>query len=157
MSWSASKKIGRILHNATYKGYNCYLKSFSNNYLEQKRIKNLDEETYMYVKGDFEPIVSEEIWDKCSEIRKARTTKMIVNKGERTYGKKSTQDVWLRKLRCSCGSTFRKTSGEPIREAMRFLGISVIIRSTMAARLSEKRMVLIQRGTAIFAWLATGS
>ena len=107
VSWSASK-IGRILHNATYKGYNCYLKSFSNNYLEQKRIKNLDEETYMYVKGDFEPIVSEEIWDKCSEIRKARTTKMIVNKGERTYGKKSTQDVWLRKLRCSCGSTFRK-------------------------------------------------
>ncbi|TGX96585.1 recombinase family protein [Hominisplanchenecus murintestinalis] len=107
VSWSASK-IGRILHNATYKGYNCYLKSFSNNYLEQKRIKNLDEETYMYVKGDFEPIVSEEVWNKCSEIRKARTTKMIVNKGERTYGKKSTQDVWLRKLRCSCGSTFRK-------------------------------------------------
>lgn len=62
----------------------------------------------MYVKGDFEPIVSEEIWDKCSEIRKARTTKMIVYKGERTYGKKSTQDVWLRKLHCSCGSTFRK-------------------------------------------------
>ena len=107
VSWSASK-IGRILHNATYKGYNCYLKSFSNNYLEQKRIKNLDEETYMYVKGDFEPIVSEEVWNKCREIRKARTTKMVVNKGERTYGKKSTQDVWLRKLRCSCGSTFRK-------------------------------------------------
>lgn len=85
-----------------------YLKSFSNNYLEQKRIKNLDEETYMYVKGDFEPIISEEVWDKCSEIRKAKTTKMIVNQGERTYGKKSTQDVWLKKLRCSCGSTFRK-------------------------------------------------
>lgn len=80
----------------------------------------------MYVKGDFEPIVSEEIWDKCSEIRKARTTKMIVYKGERTYGKKSTQDVWLRKLHCSCGSTFRKTSGEPIKGAMKFLGISVI-------------------------------
>lgn len=107
VSWSASK-IGRILHNATYKGYIGYLKSFSNNYLEQKRIKNLDEETYMYVKGDFEPIISEEVWDKCSEIRKARTTKMIVNQGERTYGKKSTQDVWLKKLRCSCGSTFRK-------------------------------------------------
>lgn len=107
VSWAASK-VGRILHNATYKGYNCYLKSFSNNYLEQKRVKNLDEETYMYVKGDFEPIVSEEIWNKCSEIRKSRTTKMIVNKGERTYGKKASQDVWLRKLRCSCGSTFRK-------------------------------------------------
>ncbi len=33
---------------------------------------------------------------------------MIVNKGERTYGKKASQDVWLRKLRCACGSTFRK-------------------------------------------------
>lgn len=107
VSWAASK-IGRILRNATYKGYNCYLKSFSNNYLEQKRIKNLDEETYMYVKGNFEPIISEEVWDKCNEIRKSRTTKMIVNKGERTFGKKSSQDVWLRKLRCSCGSTFRK-------------------------------------------------
>lgn len=107
VSWSASK-IGRILHNATYKGYNCYLKSFSNNYLEQKRIKNLDEETYMYVKGDFEPIISEEIWDKCNEIRKERTTKMVVNRNERTYGKKTTRDVWLKKLRCSCGSSFRK-------------------------------------------------
>lgn len=33
---------------------------------------------------------------------------MIVNKGERTYGKRASQDVWLRKLRCACGSTFRK-------------------------------------------------
>lgn len=107
VSWTASK-ISRILRNATYKGYNCYMKSFSNNYLEQKRIKNLDEETYLYVKGNFEPIIPEEVWDKCSEIRKSKTTKMIVNKGERTYGKKASQDVWLRKLRCSCGSTFRK-------------------------------------------------
>lgn len=45
---------------------------------------------------------------RCEEIRKSRTTKMIVNKGERTYGKKISQDVWLRKLRCTCGSTFRK-------------------------------------------------
>ena len=107
VSWEASK-VSRILRNATYKGYKCYLKSYSNNYLEQKRINNLDEETYLYIKGDFEPIVSEEVWDKCSEIRKSRTVKMIVNKGERTYGRKESQDVWLRKLRCKCGSNFRK-------------------------------------------------
>lgn len=88
--------------------YKCYYKSCSNNYLEQKRIKNLDESTYLYVKGDFEPIVPEEIFKRCEEIRKSRTTKMIVNKGERTYGKRASQDVWLRKLRCKCGSTFRK-------------------------------------------------
>ncbi len=107
VSWSVSK-ISRILRNATYMGYKCYLKSYSNNYLEQKRIKNLDESTYLYVKADFEPIIPEEVFKRCEEIRKTRTTKMIVNKGERTYGKRASQDVWLRKLRCSCGSTFRK-------------------------------------------------
>ena len=107
VSWSVSK-ISRILRNATYMGYKCYLKSYSNNFLEQKRIKNLDESTYIYEKGDFEPIISEEVFMRCEEIRKSRTTKMIVNKGERTYGKKISQDVWLRKLRCTCGSTFRK-------------------------------------------------
>ena len=107
VSWSVSK-LSRILRNATYMGYKCYLKSYSNNYLEQKRIKNLDESTYLYVKGDFEPIIPEEVFKRCEEIRKTRTTKMIVNKGERTYGKRASQDVWLRKLRCSCGSTFRK-------------------------------------------------
>ena len=107
VSWSISK-ISRILRNATYMGYKCYLKSYTNNYLEQKRVKNLDENTYLYVKGDFEPIISEELFRRCEEIRKSRTTKMIVNKGERTYGKLASQDVWLRKLRCACGSTFRK-------------------------------------------------
>lgn len=107
VSWSVSK-ISRILRNATYMGYKCYLKSYSNNFLEQKRIKNLDESTYVYEKGDFEPIISEEVFKRCEEIRKSRTTKLVVNKGERTYGKKISQDVWLRKLRCTCGSTFRK-------------------------------------------------
>lgn len=108
VSWNVSK-ISRILRNATYTGYKCYLKSYSNNYLEQKRIKNLNEETYLYVKGDFEPIISEEIFNRCAEIRKSKTTKMITNNGgERTYGKRVSQDVWLRKLRCKCGSTFHK-------------------------------------------------
>lgn len=107
VSWTPSK-IGRILHNATYKGYKVYFKSFSNNYLEQKRINNLDEDTYMYIKGDFEPIVSEEIWDKCAEIRKSRTKKMIVNNREVRYGKPKTNDAWIKKLCCKCGSTYRK-------------------------------------------------
>ena len=53
----ADQKISRILRNATYMGYKCYLKSYSNNYLEQKHIENLDESTYLYVKRDFEPII----------------------------------------------------------------------------------------------------
>ena len=46
-------KIARILHNSTYKGYPAYLKSRRNNFLDQKIIRNRDEDTYLYVKGDF--------------------------------------------------------------------------------------------------------
>ena len=57
--WTCSN-VSRVLTNATYKGCICYNKSHVNNYLEQKRIHNLDRSSYVYVKGDFEPIISEE-------------------------------------------------------------------------------------------------
>lgn len=44
VKWSCVK-ISRILRNATYMGYVCYNKSKVNNFLEKKRIKNLDEDT----------------------------------------------------------------------------------------------------------------
>ena len=50
VSWSCTK-ISRILRNATYMGYICYNKSKVNNYLEKKRINNLDEDSFVYVKG----------------------------------------------------------------------------------------------------------
>ena len=53
VSWDASK-VSRVLHNATYKGCICYNKSHSDGYLTQKRVKNLDESSYVYVKGNFE-------------------------------------------------------------------------------------------------------
>lgn len=52
-------------------GYVCYNKSKVNNYLEKKRINNLDETSFVYVKGNFEPIVSEALWHECERIRKA--------------------------------------------------------------------------------------
>ena len=105
--WNAGK-VGRILKNATYMGYNCYNKSRSNNYLEQKRIKNLDSDSYVYVKGDFEPIVSEELWHKCDEIRKSKVIKKENNGVVTTYGKRNSTDIWLKKMKCSCGANFRK-------------------------------------------------
>ena len=67
VSWSCTK-ISRILRNATYMGYVCYNKSKVNNYLEKKRINNLDETSFVYVKGNFEPIVSEALWHECERI-----------------------------------------------------------------------------------------
>lgn len=115
IKWTASS-VSRILGNPTYMGYMAYGKSFSNNYLEQKRINNHNSDTYMYVKADFEPIVTEEEWRKCEEIRKSRRRALnipVVKKtpfgDERVTGpKRESHDKWNRKLKCSCGASFRK-------------------------------------------------
>lgn len=82
VSWDASK-VSRVLHNATYKGCICYNKSHSDGYLTQKRVKNLDESSYVYVKGDFEPLVSEEMWDRCQQILLARSARVIDENGKK--------------------------------------------------------------------------
>lgn len=108
VSWGASK-LSRILHNSTYKGYQAYLKSFSNNFLEQKRINNHNKSTYMYVKGAFPPIISEEQWDRVQKKMSEKTVHQPHPDGKRlSYGKKGTTDRWLRKLKCNCGSGYRK-------------------------------------------------
>lgn len=50
--------ISRTLRNATYMGYICYNKSKTTDYLDKKRIKNLDDNSVVTMKGDFEPIIS---------------------------------------------------------------------------------------------------
>lgn len=109
VKWSGSK-IDRILKKSTYKGVITYGQSYSNNYLEQKRINNKDISTYIYKKIKIPPIVSEEDWDEVQRIMKSKTTKINgVSRNElKTRGKKRAEDVWLRKLRCKCGSSFRK-------------------------------------------------
>lgn len=115
VKWSSSN-VGRVLRNPTYMRYQAYGKSFSNNYLEQKRINNHDASTYLYVKCDFPAIVSEEEWKEVEKIRKEKSrvvenrmysnpymgdTKMVVGKNPSKY-------IWGKLLRCSCGSSFRK-------------------------------------------------
>lgn len=106
VSWDASK-VRRVLHNATYKGCICYNKSHSDGYLTQKRIKNLDESSYIYVKGDFEPLVSEEMWERCQQILASRSARVIDENGKKhKYMRNTTKSVWTAKLRCSCGAGF---------------------------------------------------
>ena len=105
--WECTK-ISRILHNATYKGYMGYLKSFRNNHLDQKSIVNRDESTHLYIKGDFEPIVSEELWEQCRRIRESKHI-IVKNKIDNpVVGYHSSSDVWVHKLKCRCGSSMRK-------------------------------------------------
>ena len=106
VSWDASK-VSRVLHNATYKGCICYNKSHSDGYLTQKRIKNLDESSYIYVKGDFEPLVSEDMWERCQQILASRSSRVIDENGKKhKYMRNTPKSVWTAKLRCSCGAGF---------------------------------------------------
>lgn len=105
VSWCASK-IGRILHNKTYCGYKVYLQSYTEDYLEHSRVKNLDRDSYMYVKGDWEPIISEEQWNQVQELCKTKSQQVGID--NRNIGKRPATDIWLTKLRCSCGSKYRR-------------------------------------------------
>ena len=112
VKWTTSY-VMRALANPTYTGVMAYGKSYSNNYLEQKRVNNLDPDTYMYVKCDFEPIISEEMFNKCREIRESRTVRTPQDappgkKGGRKHGMPPSTDLWGHKLRCGCGSRCRK-------------------------------------------------
>ena len=107
VSWKVDR-IGRILRNATYMGQMGYNKSHSDGYLTQKRINHRDEEMW-YRKGDFEPIVSEELWLKCADLRRGKSVRQLGPDGKtRKFARKAPQSVWLSKLRCSCGSSFRR-------------------------------------------------
>ena len=107
VKWNVSN-IMRAIKNATYTGMKCYNKSRSNNFLEQKRINNLDMSTYEYVEGDFPAIVSQEVWDKAQKIRESRVKPSLVSTTKTTHSKRDSKDIWVNKLRCSCGSSFRK-------------------------------------------------
>lgn len=107
VEWKVDR-IGRILRNATYKGYIGYNKSHSDGYLTQERVNHRDEE-FTYCKGNFEPIVSEELWDRCAALREKKSAKQRGKDGRlRKFGRKEPQSVWCTKLRCSCGSSFRR-------------------------------------------------
>lgn len=134
VSWSCTK-ISRILRNATYMGYICYNKSKVNNYLEKKRIKNLDEDSFVYVKGNFEPIVSEALWHECERIRKSRISSLRLPDGEtRRKGARTTKNLWVSKLRCRCGSSYRIFKWRKLKDGTPIFGYQCNMRTVNPTR-----------------------
>lgn len=101
--------VSRILNNQTYMGVMAYGKSFSNNYLEQKRVNNFDKSSYLCVKGNFPAIVSEDEWYRVQAIKSSRV-KQSFNPSAKVpiHGAKENHDLWGSKMQCSCGCSFRK-------------------------------------------------
>ena len=64
--WS-SHSVHRILHNPIYIGTLASLRSTTVSYKNHKRIKK-DESDWVMIGHNHEPIISQELWDKCREV-----------------------------------------------------------------------------------------
>lgn len=132
--WSCAK-VSRILRNKTYMGMIGYRKSTVNNYLEKKRINNLNEDNIEYVKGDFEPIISEELWTKCESIRKGKITKFRMPNGEeRRKGTQSPRLLWVTKIRCRCGGAYKRFCWRTLANGIKVFGYQCVVRTQNPSR-----------------------
>lgn len=106
LSWTASK-VSRVLRKPTYKGYMTYNKSHIDDFLSHNRI-NHSEEDFVLVKGNFEPIVSEALWETCNQIRSKRAA-FVKGKDGRAhkFGVSFPQNKWTKILFCDCGMRFQ--------------------------------------------------
>ena len=96
-SWQAGN-ITRVLKNSFYCGRIEYRKQYVPDYLTQKKINNHGEIERIYVEGTHEPIISPEDFDAVQEIFK----KKVNNTGKRGFGKNPAQNIWVKKVRCTC-------------------------------------------------------
>ena len=138
--WDTTK-VSRVLHNATYMGYIGYNKSYRNNFLDQKIIHN-KEEDYVLVKGDFEPIIPEDVWYACRDLRMDRSTTVpaLVKSKQKRIGVTPSTDVWTNKLRCACGSKFKRYKWRQDKDGQRHFGYSCYSRFNNGS--AEKRQEL---------------
>lgn len=101
--WEASYVL-RVLDNKTYTGYIGYNKSYTTSFLDHTRVSISDRSQYEYVKGNFPPIISEEMWNRVQALK----AKKSITTEKRLQGKPMAKDRWVKHLICECGSTYKK-------------------------------------------------
>lgn len=115
LAWTPSKII-RILDNTKYMGYQLPGKSRIEDTVRKKKVNThvepirdeYDEKGVLIkkgnlVKGNWEPIVSEELWWKVYNRKRSRSTKDSENVKGRKSGLRVSADAYARKTYCSCG------------------------------------------------------
>lgn len=70
-AWNKST-LGEIISNVTYTGNLHLQKTYRENHMTKKTMRNKGEKPLYIVDGNHEPIISQEIFDKAQEIRKAK-------------------------------------------------------------------------------------
>ena len=96
--------ISGILNNPFYCGKIVYRKSYVQDYLSHKIVTNRGEVEQVVVEGRHQPLISVDTFEKAQSILKSKTSHQL-NIGK---GQKPSEDVWVRKMRCTCGRTFAR-------------------------------------------------
>lgn len=79
------------------------------------------------MKGDFEPIISEELWTKCESIRKGKITKFRMPNGEeRRKGTQSPRLLWVTKIRCRCGGAYKRFCWRTLANGIKVFGYQCV-------------------------------
>lgn len=106
IKWDANM-VGRILSKRVYAGYLVYGQSVCTDFLSHKR-KNLPVSEHICVKAPEDiipPIITDEQWKAAQVKREAHTT---VKNGQANRGKPAVKEKWVKKLKCSCGSSYKR-------------------------------------------------
>ena len=134
VKWSCIK-ISKMLRNATYMGYIGYNKSKTTNYIDKVRVKNLDEDSIQLVKGNFPPLISEELWHECDRIRKQKiATYRMPDGSTRRAGYLGPMHLWTQKLRCRCGGGFNRFKWRVLKDGTPVYGYQCNYRTVNVSR-----------------------
>lgn len=108
-----------VLTNEKYVGDLLNQKSYVDNPLTHKHIKNFGEREKYYVKNHHQGIISREIWDKAQEIYQKRSKEMAPN--GKTHGSKfSKKYPFSSKIECGiCGTNYTRRTNEKRKDGTR--------------------------------------
>lgn len=108
-----------ILTNEKYVGDLLGQKSYVENPLTHKHIKNFGEKEKYYVKDHHEAIISRKVWDKAQEIYQKRSKSMIPD-GKTHNGKYSVKYPFSSKIECGiCGCNYVRRMNEKRKDGTR--------------------------------------
>lgn len=103
--------IKQILDNSIYCGIMTYHKEYVRDYLEQKKIKNYGEIPRICVRGNHEPIISEEEFES---VQKIRASRRYSDEGPHEKhlkgGRKQSKTTIGALLECECGASMNRTT-----------------------------------------------
>lgn len=104
VKWFESS-ITRLISNPMYIGKQQQCQTEIVDFLEHTVKKNKRED-FKLIEGDFEPIIDEELFWEVQRIKQAKTINNHF--GDTVYGCRVSEDKWLDKLECGCGSRFEQ-------------------------------------------------